>query len=588
MPATRAPESRLAQAAAPVSAPHSEIALATSREVAPERLEALLQASMHLSQAQDLPQLMEEALRRALDYSNCESGSIMLLADGGTRLRIAAQVGLSPEYAQRFYPANTGVTGIAMKARQPVFLRGSELSVDPRSPSVSDRRGAPTSVCIPLVTPNQNVLGTLNLNARRDSRDLLEVDTAILDAMARLLAVLIENMLLREDLEGHVEELVALYRASELTLTGHEQEDALEIVLRIVAQSLGAIGASLFELGDDGSLQRIATYRTEPRPVKKVTGRPQAEPLLIQRVISEAATIPFGRWPGQSARRSRAGYGWLAGLRSGNRVVGLLEIELGADPPSALLSPRRLAGLVDQVALALAHTRALATARTRERQLATLLDRLIVVEEEERLRLAHEIHDGLAQTIAGAHQALQPIRDKLDLLGDPLAQEFDRGLAILREALSEIRRLIAGLRPLVLEDFGLATAIREQLQQLQEQQGWDAELSTRLRSPRLPVPVEVGLYRIVQEALNNAARHSRTRKVRVRLEERTNGILLEVRDFGRGFVEEEVRNGREGGHRVGLPGMEERAQLLGGTCRITSSPGHGTRVRVELPRKSYA
>src|SRR5207247_655183 len=149
---------------------------------------------------------------------------------------------------------------------------------------------------------------------------------------------------------------------------------------------------------------------------------------------------------------------------------------------SALVSPRRLAGLVDQVALALAHTRALATARSRERQLAALLDRLIAVEEEERLRLAHEIHDGLAQTIAGAHQALQPIRDRLKLSGEPLLQEFDRGLAILREALGEVRRLIAGLRPLVLEDFGLATAIREQLQQLQEQQGWETELSTRLRA----------------------------------------------------------------------------------------------------------
>jgi signal transduction histidine kinase len=569
---------------------------------------------------------MDDALRRALDFSNCETGSIMLLADGGNRLRIAAQVGLASEHIDRAYPANTGVAGIAMKARQPIFLRGSELSVDPRSASAADRRGVPTSVCIPLVTPKQNVLGTLNLNARRDSSDLLDVDAAVLDAMARLLAVLIENMLLREDLEGHVEELVSLYRASELTLTGHDQEDALGTVLRIVAQSLGAAGASLFELQTDGSLRFGASYRTEPRPTKRAANRPQAQPLLIQRAISDAATIPYGRWPGESGRRLRGSYGWVAGLRSGNRVIGLLEIELGqagsvpgrapagpeagvanevgplppAGDPSdpvpavgpartapAMISSRRLAGLVDQVALALAHTRALATAQTRERQLATLLDRLIAVEEEERLRLAHEIHDGLAQTIAGAHQALQSIRDKLPLSGEPLVQEFDRGLAILREALAEIRRLIAGLRPLVLEDFGLATAIREQLQLLQEQQGWEAELSTRLRATRLPVPVEVGLYRIAQEALNNAAKHAHTRKVSVRLEERNNGILLEVRDFGRGFIDEEARNGSEAGHRVGLPGMEERAQLLGGACRITSSPGHGTRVRVELPRKSY-
>src|SRR5437667_6802250 len=141
-------------------------------------------------------------------------------------------------------------------------------------------------------------------------------------------------MLLREDLEGHVDELVSLYRASELTLTGHDQEDALEIVLRIVAQSLGAGGASLFELGADGSLHGIAAYRTEARPAKRAALRPQAQPLLIQRAISDAATIPYGRWPGESGRRPRGSYGWAAGLRSGNRVIGLLEIELGQTGPA--------------------------------------------------------------------------------------------------------------------------------------------------------------------------------------------------------------------------------------------------------------
>jgi signal transduction histidine kinase len=273
-------------------------------------------------------------------------------------------------------------------------------------------------------------------------------------------------------------------------------------------------------------------------------------------------------------------------LQSENRVIALLEIQLGGPAVSAPVSSRRLAGLVNQVALALAHTRALETARTRERQLGVLLDRLITVEEEERLRLAHEIHDGLAQMLAGAHQALQRVYDSVDLPADGLGQDFDRGLQILRQSLAEVRRVIGGLRPLVLEDFGLATAIREHLQQLQTQMGWQAELLTRLRSARLPVAVEVGLYRIAQEALNNAAKHARTRKVRIRLEEHSTGILLEVRDFGRGFVMEEERNWH-GGDRVGIAGMEERAKLLGGVCRITSATGSGTRVRVELPRKSY-
>lgn len=566
-----------------------------------ERLETLLQASLNLSQARDLPHLAEEALHRALDFAHCESGSIMLLTEDGARLHIVAQVGLAEDSDDRFFASNAGAMGIAIQARQPIFLRGPELTPEPLSRGQAPKppgtrttkagrpaSGGSPSVCVPLITPQQHVLGTINLNARPEALKLLETDATVLDAMARQIAVLIENTMLRHELESHVEELVALYQASHLIVTGHEEEDALEVMLRIVTESLAAVSASIFELANDGSLHCIAVYRDDEQPARAGRERPRSEPLLIQRAISEAAVVPFGRWPGQGSARGRPVYGWLAALQSGNSVIGLLEIVLGgANPAAAPLSSRRLAGLVNQVALALAHTRALETALARERQLGVLLDRLITVEEEERMRLAHEIHDGLAQMLASVHQSLQRVRDSLDLPADGLGQEFDRGLQILRQSLAETRRVIGGLRPLVLEDFGLATAVREHLQRLQAQNGWQAELLTRLRSPRLPVPIEVGLYRIAQEALNNAAKHARTRKVRVRLEENSNGILLEVRDYGRGFDVEEARDGHGAGDRVGLAGLEERAKLLGGVCRVTSAPGSGTRVRIELPRKSY-
>ncbi|MSQ24393.1 MAG: GAF domain-containing protein [Chloroflexi bacterium] len=138
------------------------------KNLTPERLEALLQISLHLSQARDLPQLAEEALRRALDFSDCESGSIMLLTEDGSRLRIVAAVGLAPEVGDRYYPAHAGVTGIAMNARQPVFLRGNDMNVDVKGKrsSAASREEAP-SVCVPLITPQQHVLGTLNLTPSR-------------------------------------------------------------------------------------------------------------------------------------------------------------------------------------------------------------------------------------------------------------------------------------------------------------------------------------------------------------------------------------------------------------------------------------
>lgn len=202
-----------------------------------DRLETLLQTSLHLSQARDLPQLAEDALHRALEFAHCGSGSIMLLTEDGSRLQIVAQVGLSEDLTERFIPANAGVMGIAMSARQPIFQRGGDLGIEPRSrSSATARRDMSPSVCIPLVTPQQNVLGTLNLNARLDASALPEIDADVLDAMARQLAMLIENTMLRQELESHVQELVALYQASHLIVTGHEEEDALEVMLQIVAE----------------------------------------------------------------------------------------------------------------------------------------------------------------------------------------------------------------------------------------------------------------------------------------------------------------------------------------------------------------
>ena len=218
----------------------------------------------------------------------------------------------------------------------------------------------------------------------------------------------------------------------------------------------------------------------------------------------------------------------------------------------------------------------------RELRLQDLVRRLQVAQEEERRRVAYEIHDGLAQVAASAHQHLQTFAD----LHVPESQreraDLDRTVDLVQRTVREARRLIAGLRPTVLDDFGLATAIRLEVEVLRGE-GWQVTYDEDLGDQRLPSQIETALYRVAQEALTNVRKHAGRARVAVMLERDEDSIRLQVRDWGRGF-DEAGRKARAGpGERVGLLSMQERVALLHGRCSVTSHAGEGTQVLAVVP-----
>ena len=220
----------------------------------------------------------------------------------------------------------------------------------------------------------------------------------------------------------------------------------------------------------------------------------------------------------------------------------------------------------------------------RERQLQELLGKVLRAQEEERARVALELHDGPTQVAVAAHQLLQSFAD-----GHPPGSivregELDRALQLAQQTVVEARRVIESLRPTSLDDLGLSAAISLLVDQLQDE-GWKVAFEEEgLEKERLPDQVETTLFRVAQEALTNAKRHAETKRVYVSLARRERSVHLEVRDFGRGFDLEGVRSG-EGhrGERVGLSGMRERLALLGGGLEVHSKPDQGTSVVAEIP-----
>jgi signal transduction histidine kinase len=220
----------------------------------------------------------------------------------------------------------------------------------------------------------------------------------------------------------------------------------------------------------------------------------------------------------------------------------------------------------------------------RERQLQELLGKVLTAQEEERTRVAREVHDGLTQVAIATHQLLQSFADDHPPGSIVREGELDRALRLAQQSVVEARHVIESLRPTSLEHLGLSAAISLLVDQLQDE-GWKVAFEEEgLEKKRLPEQVETTLFRVTQEALTNAKRHAATKRVSLSLARREMSVHLEVRDFGRGFDLEGVSSGEGSrGERVGLTGMRERLALLGGGLEVHSKPGQGTSIVAELP-----
>jgi signal transduction histidine kinase len=202
--------------------------------------------------------------------------------------------------------------------------------------------------------------------------------------------------------------------------------------------------------------------------------------------------------------------------------------------------------------------------------------------EQERHQIAYDLHDGLAQVAASAHQHLQAFASHYRPRSPQARQDLDRALELAQRSVKEARRLIAGLRPTALDDFGLATVLRLQVETLHNE-GWTITYEETLGSERLPPTIETALFWVAQEALTNVGKHAGTTTARLALKRQGSAIHLEVEDWGCGFEPLAVLHEASLGEHIGLREMQERVELVGGHLTVSSQRGAGTLVVAEVP-----
>lgn len=220
--------------------------------------------------------------------------------------------------------------------------------------------------------------------------------------------------------------------------------------------------------------------------------------------------------------------------------------------------------------------------RLADGKLKELTQRIIDTQEEERFRIARELHDGISQNLVGVRYAIDLARRKVPPDNLAAASAIEKGAAALNDAIKEVRRISHDLRPRVLDDLGLTAALEALTANFSERTGIAATLESVAFKNMLVPEACIALYRVAQEALTNIERHAGASRVAIRFSSRDDRVRMEVSDNGRGFPADRAERGAMAGKGLGLRNMQERMTHFGGRLEVESSD-RGTVLRAVLP-----
>ena len=319
-------------------------------------------------------------------------------------------------------------------------------------------------------------------------------------------------------------------------------------------------------------LFNAAAERIFQRPRSSVIGQPLdlLIPARFQRP-HRGHVARFGE-TGVTSRAMGGGHVALAGLRANGE-----EFPMDASISQHLQDGRRIyTAIVRDVTARVRDEEALRRSREEIRSLAMAAT---TAREQEKSRIARELHDELGQALTALKIDIGWVRERVGMEPGEVREKLAAMQGLIDATVASARRISADLRPLMLDDLGLAAATDWLVQGFSQRTGIPCTLEADESDLDLQDPYATAVFRVLQESLTNIARHAQATKVSVRVERRGDRIALEVRDNGRGFVPSEPA--RPGS--FGLLGLRERASLLGGDLAIDSVPNQGTTVRMSFP-----
>jgi signal transduction histidine kinase len=387
----------------------------------------------------------------------------------------------------------------------------------------------------------------------------------------------------------HQLQLATIYDITNALISTLELAEVLDIIVErlLILFELTVCGISL--ITKDGGRLKFATARSLDPMVEKDIGlfRISLEGLGIEsidKLKKEGGFVkmenPHLVFKEPSPLLSSLESIYIFPLMAKEELIGALTLTKDAPLIFGQEEVDLLYAICNQAAMAIENSRLYEEARRDEEIHRELLHRAITAQESERRRLAAELHDGIIQNLVSALYRQQYAAARLKDAPAEVLQSLAEVREIIDSSISEMRRLIGGLRPPLLDDLGLVKAMERYAFSIDEVADFDLTLELEDDLPALPPEVENSIYRIVQEGLNNMVKHSRCRRGRVRMWVDDDRLKLSIRDDGRGF-DPEVSMQPAGS--FGLLGIQERADFLKGDLKIETAPGRGTRIYLSMP-----
>jgi len=471
------------------------------------------------------------------------------------------------------------------------------------------RRAKITSALIIPVLAGKKMLGVFHVGMAKKSRTFSTEEVRLALTMANQLAVALENCKLMEDLKREhsqiaeqakalkrqTQEKDILLRVSRALSKTMDLDEVSEVGSQVVGSATGVERCAVTLATEDGNQLEIkGLFSKEQTDAHKLIGTKflwgdiPAMTKAIKKgkpfVISDTSDIPSKGKTREYFLKVGIKSVLGAGMFFGKKLVGILSITSIKEYKTFSREEVKLVQtMANQIAVAIENARLLEVVKKHTKDLRDLSAELIKVQENERKRIARELHDEVGQMLQSMKMNLDRVKRNLSSKPQRLEGIEDWLLdteKLLEQTIDDIRTLTFDLRPSMLDDFGLIPTLRWFVENYTRRSNIKVSLKAKDPKYRFPAEVEITLYRITQEALTNVSKHAQATEASVLVSQRNSTVILSVRDNGAGFDTSKVLSAPRG---MGLLNIKERVNLLGGSFEIISRPKKGTRLNVNIP-----
>jgi signal transduction histidine kinase len=605
-----------AQAAMAEADAQKELAL-RNREA--QRRAVHLQTASYIAQQMiaflDLNSLLAEVvrlIRLKFDYDHThillvdeERNELVLREAGGPHAESIKARGL------RLTIGSDSITGWVAQTGQ--ILLCSDVTTEPRYYATELVPETQSELAVPLRVGNR-IVGVLDVQSNRKNAFDKE-DVTVLHILANQVGIAIENARLFEETKRRYSAMIALHETSIDMIAQLDMSTLLNGLLRRGTELLNAKAGALFLYdAQRGVIRNIVSYNTSRDRTGTIV--PLGEGVSGQVVLTGMPLIvnDYDTWDGRSELFAGDLETRVVGVpigRSDQTLGAILVMNDAQARPFDRDDQWLLSHFADLASIAIENaklhtqvknfsqdlersvaerTRELSNAKeeiaAKAAQLRSLLAKTISIQEEERARIARDMHDGVVQLITAARYELQAAKVVTGESMPAAAQEkINAARQVLEEAEEEIRHAIYDLHSPILDEVGLVPALQQYAARFHGLSGITCHVHVSRTPNRLPIETQVAVFRMIEAALQNVAKHSGATTVHVNIEPEPDSLVFAVEDDGCGFDYPHWLKNHNGNH-LGLLGMQERAENLGGAMEVWSAPGRGTRVAFRLPIKS--